>query len=69
MFRQFAGVGLILLVITVGIWVIIDQPSVGDAGGMVIRVWHDDARAVTCWIADGSSKGGISCLPDNQIKR
>ena len=69
MIKEWIGVGLILLFIAIVVMVVAAQPSVGDAGGMVIRVWHDDARAVTCWIADGSGKGGIACLPDSQIRQ
>lgn len=29
-----------------------------------IYPWHDDRRGVTCWIFEGYSEGGISCLPD-----
>lgn len=35
-----------------------------------ITVWHDDQRAVTCWIYHDSwaKMSGISCLPDKDIK-
>ncbi len=33
-----------------------------------VHVFHDDKRAVTCWIYDGPSKGGISCIPDSQLQ-
>lgn len=34
-----------------------------------ITVWHDDQRAVTCWVYhDAWAKvGGISCLPDKDV--
>lgn len=37
-------------------------------GATHIKVWHDDQRAVTCWLY-GGTKGGISCLPDSEIGR
>lgn len=44
---------------------------VGQAGAESlpydVRVFHDDVRRVTCWNYVGINKGGISCLPDNQI--
>lgn len=35
--------------------------------GEGVTVIHDDARAVTCWVYDGYSAGGISCIPDWQL--
>ena len=32
-----------------------------------IAVWHDDARAVTCWVYHDGYAGGISCIPDSQL--
>lgn len=32
-----------------------------------VTVYHDDKRNVTCWIYVGYNKGGISCIPDNQL--
>ena len=43
----------------------------GDVKGTSqITVWHDDQRAVTCWIYQNSwsKASGISCLPDKDIK-
>lgn len=37
-----------------------DQPQV------LIDVQHDAHRQVTCWI---TPQGGISCLPDSQIRQ
>ncbi len=40
-------------------------------GASSIHIWHDDNRNVTCWIYSDSvvKAGGISCLPDNEVKR
>jgi hypothetical protein len=32
-----------------------------------VRVWHDDARHVTCWIASDQNGIGLSCLPDSAL--
>lgn len=34
-----------------------------------IVVWHDDERAVTCWVFYDGARGGISCLPDSEVGR
>lgn len=35
-----------------------------------IRVWHDDARGVTCYVAEGKEdNASIHCLPDHQLER
>lgn len=35
-----------------------------------IRVWHDDARGVTCYVAEGrEDNASIHCLPDSQLER
>lgn len=37
------------------------RPSLTTA----IRVWHDDQRGVTCWVAEGKNdEAAISCMPD-----
>lgn len=33
-----------------------------------IAIWHDKQRAVTCWVYKGYQKGGISCIPDDQLQ-
>lgn len=33
-----------------------------------IEVWHDDERHVTCWIYHAGYKGGLSCIPDQDIR-
>lgn len=33
-----------------------------------VSVFHDDKNGATCWIYDGPSKGGISCIPDSQLQ-
>jgi hypothetical protein len=35
----------------------LDRPWVG------VRVEHDDARSVTCWVPS-DDRAGLSCLPD-----
>ena len=47
---------LIILALVVG------QASAGE---QIISVQHDSTRAVTCFI---TVQGGISCLPDNQLR-
>jgi hypothetical protein len=40
------------------------RPSLTTA----IRVWHDDQRLVTCWVAEGKdSDASIFCIPDAQL--
>jgi serine protease inhibitor len=34
-----------------------------------VLVYHDNDRNVTCCILTGCRKGGISCIPDEQIKQ
>lgn len=66
--RSYAMLGLLIIaVILLLVALTAFGPAVGDAGDMAIRVWHDDERAVTCWVASGSGKGGIACLPDAQV--
>lgn len=36
--------------------------------GTSVYVWHDDARDVTCWIYAYGYKGGISCIPDKELR-
>lgn len=37
------------------------RPSITTA----IRVWHDDQRGVTCWVAEGKNdEAAISCMQD-----
>lgn len=33
-----------------------------------IEVWHDDQRHVTCWIYHAGHKGGLSCIPDQNLR-
>jgi len=33
----------------------------------MVTVYHDEQRGVTCWIA--GYPGGMSCLPDKELKR
>ena len=44
-----------------------------ELGNRNVGVWHDDQRGVTCWIYAGGYAGehggGISCLPDAQLKK
>lgn len=41
----------------------------GDVGVGEISVWHDSQRSVTCWIYSSVKKGGLSCIPDNQLTK
>lgn len=37
--------------------------------GAGVTVIRDDKREVTCWVLSfGASQGGISCVPDSQLK-
>jgi hypothetical protein len=51
------------------------EPSVGKEGvpvredlGVGIYRYHDDYAGVTCWTYKSGYAGGISCLPDHQLK-
>lgn len=44
------------------------QPASKLYGATHIEVWHDDQRAVTCWLYGGTN-GGISCLPDAVLRK
>lgn len=67
MIKQWMGIALIVIVGLLMTLAMAYEPSEGDAWDMTIRTWHDDERAVTCWVASGSGKGGIACLPDDQV--
>lgn len=42
------------------------RPSLSTA----ICVWHDDARGVTCYVAEGKNdEAAIDCIPDAQLER
>lgn len=30
--------------------------------------YHDDEKGVTCWVYSNGYQGGISCIPDAQLK-
>ena len=49
-------------IITVFLLLVAGQASAGE---QIISVQHDSTRAVTCFI---TMQGGISCLPDNQLR-
>jgi maltose-binding protein MalE len=40
-----------------------------DTNAKTIVVWHDDERLVTCWVYGTIYKGGLSCIPDNQLQQ
>lgn len=47
---------------------IVGQATAGDLPRGV-RVFHDETRAVTCWLyTNGGTEGGISCLPDSLLQ-
>lgn len=48
--------------ITISLLLIAGQASAGE---QIISVRHDSTRGVTCFI---TTQGGISCLPDNQLR-
>lgn len=40
-----------------------------DVGGWTyVRVWHDDKRAVTCWVMAGTKSSALHCVPDWQLE-
>ena len=45
------------------------NPIQGGTGSRHIGIWHDNQRGVTCWIYAAGYGGGISCLPDAQLKK
>lgn len=45
-----------------------NAPAQKSYGAAHIQVWHDDQRAVTCWLY-GPNNGGISCLPDGVLQQ
>lgn len=42
-------------------------PGLTSYGSDVVNIIHDETHSVTCWIYHDGYRGGISCLPDNQI--
>lgn len=36
--------------------------------GVYVTRFHDDELGATCWVTTGGYQGGISCLPDAQLK-
>lgn len=54
--------------ITIALLLIVGQATAGDLPRGV-RVFHDETRAVTCWLyTNGGTEGGISCLPDSLLQ-
>lgn len=33
-----------------------------------IKVWYDEERGVYCWIYKAGTAGGISCLPESEVR-
>ncbi|MBX7274581.1 hypothetical protein K2E96_02120 [Pseudomonas sp. ERGC3:05] len=48
--------------ITIALLLTVGQAAAGE---QIISVQHDSTRGVTCFI---TAHGGISCLPDNQLR-
>lgn len=45
-------------------------PGSETTGAPDIIVWHDDQRAVTCWLSHVAyGYRDISCLPDSVVRR
>lgn len=55
--------------ITTLLLIILASAAQADSLPRGVMVFHDDARAVTCWLYQGSNDGGISCLPDSQFRQ
>lgn len=67
-----------ILILTVVVWFVAcgGQPptpspsapafTVGTEGS--VHRFHDDEYNVTCWVYTGYKQGGISCIPDTQLK-
>lgn len=34
-----------------------------------VNVFQDNKRDVTCWVFKGLNRGGISCIPNDQINK
>lgn len=49
--------------IAIALLLVISHAAVGE---QLIDVQHDSVHSVTCWII--TAQGGISCLPDNQLR-
>lgn len=45
------------------------NPDMKSTGNVNLKTYHDDQRAVTCWIFDGVKAGGIHCMTDEQIAK
>ena len=45
------------------------DPNRGETENRYIGIWHDNQRGVTCWVYTRGYGGGISCLPDAQLKK
>lgn len=45
--------------------------ATGASAGQIpsgVTVFHDDARGATCWLYQGPSEAGLSCIPDSQLQ-
>ncbi|EPJ2807351.1 hypothetical protein ACTHGN_000339 [Pseudomonas putida] len=45
--------------------------ATGASAGQIpsgVTVFHDDARGATCWLYQGPSQAGLSCIPDSQLQ-
>ena len=45
--------------------------SEGDivVGHAKVTVFHDEKRGVVCWLYNGYTEAGLSCLPEGQVKK
>jgi hypothetical protein len=66
---------LVLAALIGGIWFVVmgiisKNTSNLPTASTYVTVYHDDTRAVTCWIWNwpGNAASAISCLPDAQIE-
>ena len=78
--KEFIVVALILAVVALAIFAVIGTLLRGiassDPGYQVenlgpVKVWHDEARGVTCWYMDralGVKNAAIDCWPDHMLK-
>ena len=44
--------------------------SEGDmlVGHAKVTVFHDEKHGVVCWLYNGYTEAGLSCLPEDQVK-
>ena len=62
-------VALLFLALSCGVSKGPNPVNSSQLGNRNIGIWHDNQRGVTCWVYASGYGGGISCLPDAQLKK